>query len=75
MTRKDTMSKADMTDAERLLREALAALEPGVEPGPVHMATLEGRAAWLDRTKALRDDIRAHLASIESKESATGEGK
>ena len=57
-----------MDTAERLLREARDALEPGTRLGPSHMTTLEGRVAWLNRTRPLREEIDAYLSSIESKE-------
>jgi hypothetical protein len=42
---------------------ALAVLEVGVDPGPHHMATLEGRAEWIDRMTPVRERLRAALAS------------
>jgi hypothetical protein len=47
------------------LREAcvdvLAVLEIGIHPGLHDMGTLDGRAAWIDRMKPVRERIRAAL--------------
>ena len=46
-------------------KDVLAVLELGVDPGPHHMDTLDGRAAWIDRMKPARERLRA---AVEGKE-------
>jgi hypothetical protein len=49
----------------------LTVLELGVDPGPHHMDTLDGRAAWIDRMKPARERLRAVAEGRKEEENVT----
>ena len=49
-------------DLRELLREALEVLEAGTDTGLINMSTIEGRIAWNDRMRPIRERIRATLS-------------
>jgi len=59
-----TASEAREAELVKASTDMLAIVEIGYDPGLHHMDTLNGRAAWIDRMKPVRERLRAVLASV-----------